>query len=266
MSSTPTRAQLTLNPNATSSALVHLVRDMSDRVAFGLRALENYEPTQRPTMPTDIMPLMFHDPEEPFQPDNLEALRAGQRVWLLQSGFSGFIRGVSAALQEARVFCTLAAIPPGQETTLAEVRELIARTRKSGLAMHVPKLLEDVERKLSSALELSPHILSFNKVRNCLEHRHGVVSSLDCNDVSRSSLVMEYRRQRMVWVNEAGEEIPLVPPMVIDGGTIVSKVDEAKKVFPLGQRVEVSIDDFNDVAFTCFAFALNLAAHLPKIQ
>jgi hypothetical protein len=226
-----------------------------------LHAVAAFHPAERPAVPTDFVALGFHDPEAAFHVADLELLRSQHETWLLQSGFAGLIRGLSATLQEAMVYCRLLEFVTGTTPTVGELTLLASKTRRQATKKPFPELAATVSKKLSGQLELVPHVLSLNDVRNCLEHRGGIVSEADTK--GNSGLELSWRRQRILWVNPIGEEVLLRPPMVLSGGRVISRVTDASRSFAIGERIVLTPADFVDVAFTCYAFAIELSQKLP---
>jgi hypothetical protein len=108
---------------------------------------------------------------------------------------------------------------------------------------------------------------SFQKVRNCLEHRAGVVGAIDVDETQHLTLMLP--RLKMFYLKE-GNEIELEVGAIIDRYEhpemveILIKRETRTKSYALGDKVRFNASEFHEIAFACHMFAGDLASKLPS--
>ena len=79
------------------------------------------------------------------------------------------------------MYLKLLSAPPKIPTS-ATWEDVLASVRKPASKLSFPDLLATVNAGLSSPLDFEREFLSMQKVRNCLEHRAGVVRKQDLDE------------------------------------------------------------------------------------
>jgi hypothetical protein len=104
------------------------------------------------------------------------------------------------------------------------------------------------------------------KVRNCLEHRNGVVGTEDVDSQS-GELKLSFPRLRFSAQAEGKEEIEVNVGSYIEKDSVIKAgfVSEVRS-FKLGEKVLITFKDFSDVGWGCWAFADELGKKLPKLE
>ncbi len=259
------RATVRLDPNGIMGPLHRILRESFNNVALGLHAVDQYKTERLPNLPTSFFQFKIGDQGEKLTADQLETLKENYRTWMLTRGFGDFIKAVLAALQEAHLYCEVATIRPGKIRSFDEMRAHIDSIRVKASKLDLPTLLDRVSLRLKSPLDLREDILSINKVRNCLEHRHGVVRQPDINDQANNALVMTWRRSKIFYEKD-GREIEVTTGSIVEGpATVKHRFENARKVFRLGKRVQLSVDEFNQVMFTCNVLGQDIVSKLPDL-
>ena len=185
---------------------------------------------------------------------------------MLTAAFGEFIKAVFAALHEAYLYCEVVTAWPGSFQSLDEMQAYIDSVRTKAQKFDLPTLMDRVSARLESPLDLRERVLSINKVRNCLEHRHGVVTKLDINYSPNNTLVMKWRRSK-IFCEKDGKEIEVKAGSIIEGpATVMHKFEDATKVFKLGERIRLTIDEFNQVMFTCNVLGQDFVSKLPRLS
>jgi len=259
---------LTLDQNSIRAPIHRVLIDSSNNVALSLLAVDQYKTDEMPQLPTNGLFRYTINPPDPKQmPQALDELKQAFRQWILKVAFGEFIVGVTGTIQSARFYCEVATYfgPGPHETKAEEFNERMGALREQALKGDIPTMLDRLEAKLTSPLDLREHIQSINTARNCLEHRRGVVTKADTNNAEQDALVVKWRRPELFYEKD-GEEIILDGPKVIEGPTTVKLryIDE-KRIFKLGERIEFTVDEFNLLMFTCTLFCEDIIGKLPKL-
>ncbi|MBI1886392.1 MAG: hypothetical protein HYS09_08810 [Chloroflexi bacterium] len=259
------RLTVQLNQNGIIAPLQRILRESFNNVALGLHAVEQYETDVLPNLPTSFFQFKIGDQEERLTEEQLEALKQSYQTWMFTTAFGEFIKAVFAALREAYLYCEVVMNWPGSFKSLDEIKSHIDSIRTKAQQFHLPTLMDRVSERLQSPLDFREHVLSINKVRNCLEHRHGVVTKKDINDPPNNSLKMKWRRSK-VFYEKDGREIEVSSGSMIEGpATVMHKLEDASKVFKLGERISLSVDEFNQVMFTCNVLGQDIVSKLPTL-
>jgi len=254
-----------LNPNGIVAPLHRILRESLDNVALGLHAVDQYKTDVLPNLPTAFFHFKIGDQEEKLADGQLEALKESYRTWMLTTAFGELIKAVVAALREAYLFCEVAGTWPGSLKSPDQMRGDIDSITTKAQKLDLPTLVDRVSVRLKAPLGLREHVLSINKVRNCLEHRHGVVTKLDINDQANKALALKWRRSKLFYEKD-GTEIEVTFGSIIEGpATVMHKFEDATKVFELGERIRFTVDEFNEVMFTCYLLGQDVVSKLPDL-
>lgn len=190
--------------------------------------------------------------------------------WVLSRAFHDLARGVRESLEEAElyIFC-LKYI--GRPISLIEFNNDTAIFKRKVQMKKFPDLMLSVNQNLTESLAFEKEFLSLQKVRNCLEHRRGVVG---LSDVHNGNLDLHFPRIRLFY--RRGEvEIELAPGEVLDthepgvrspdSGEVPIYLQRTTRTisYAVGEKIEISADQFFEIAMGCFMFADDLAKKLP---
>lgn len=189
--------------------------------------------------------------------------------WLLSKGLHELARGVRGSLEEAILYLAFIARAPSV-TTLEEIDQEAEAIRSRAKAMSFPALMEEVSAGLTERLTFEEEFRSIQNARNCLEHRGGIVGARDL-DGETDTLTLSFPRMKMFYERD-GEEVELEAGHVIDaqeselgGVQILGRMVTRSKSYALGDRVEITSRDFNEIAMACHVFAGDLAGKLPTL-
>ncbi len=194
--------------------------------------------------------------------ETIEVRRSNYKNWLIRKGTEDLIKGVNLTLIEAHWFGAIAK-SVNEINSIDEFNKIGAETRKKSQRLGIPDLLSQLgERKyLKEPLMYEKNILSLNRLRNCLVHRNGIVSSHDIDNTDNNLMELKYKRLALTH-NVQGGEVELTKPFKNEGQQINFKIDERSKTFGLNSKVELSFRDFNDFVFTCSIFGNELISKL----
>jgi hypothetical protein len=127
-----------------------------------------------------------------------------------------------------------------------------------------PQLLDEVKKRLTSPLHYERELLSLQDVRNCLEHREGIVQERDV-DPATHVLHLRWPRLRLFYDDE-GRRIELGRGSQVKKDTeLMSDIVVEEREFKLGERVTFKADEFHDIGFGCLAIAQDLVNRLPQL-
>jgi len=260
---------LKLNPQGVAAATQRVIVLVTQAVGTSLRALGN-DSCDEPLAWGDSFGFQFNGLK--LSPEDR---RTEFRAWVLAKGFQDLARGVREGLEEAYFFVRLTAEPSNQLTTGAKVEALLRRLRKEASTKNFPQLLEAVNAGLTSPVVFEAEFQSIQKVRNCLEHRGGVVAEKDV-DAATNTLALTFPRIKIFYQN-GDSEVEIGPGVVIDTHSddnpfgkeeveiLMRRVTRLKE-YALGERVVIEPRDFFEIALACHLFASDVAAKLPQAQ
>ncbi len=179
--------------------------------------------------------------------------------WLLRSIFRDSAELVHALIESYRFGCALARAAGGGETTGAVYNRIADAERKSFHQLPLPKKVETLRVEFGVRSDFEPHVLSFNRVRNCLVHRLGIVRDEDLK--GESELKVTFRtidlvsfspdRQNERAFDHAGVRVE--PGWSIDG----RRTDKTRS-FKLGEQISFTYRDVADTMLTLVAFSHSL--------
>lgn len=109
--------------------------------------------------------------------------------WVLSKGFQELARGVHETLEQALIFIEMLKDQPRQ-TTWAEFQDHVEQLQHRAGRLPFPALLAEINTGLKSPMTFDDDFKSFQKVRNCLEHRAGVVGKPDVDASGHLNLML----------------------------------------------------------------------------
>jgi|GEM_PF-2155929 hypothetical protein len=259
---------ITLNPNGVAAPAQRAVVIASQVVGICLRGLAN-DDLSPPEMQGGFIGYKFDSLEM-----SNEERRETYQNWILSKGFQDLARGVRETLEEAVFYLAIVKRQPGM-TTWAAIEAEMAEVRANAAKPQFPKLLEEVNAGLTEPMAFDAEFLSLQKVRNCLEHRGGVVGARDV-DAATGTMTLSFPRLRMFY-RRGDEEIELAPGEVIDTHSPANPFGKGEDVplymnrvtrsreYALGEPVVIAASDFCEIAMACQLFASDVAAKLPTL-
>lgn len=253
---------INLNPNHVAAPIQRAAVITSDVVAASLTAFADGELT-KPQMPNQFISYQIVGPEL-----TSEQRRAMYQNWLLAKGFQDLSRGIRETLEEAFVFSTLVGNRP-RGGTLEEIKAAIDAIRKRAAVLKFPQLFAKVNQGLSSPIEFEREFLSMQKVRNCLEHRNGIVGRQDIDD-GGDRLTLSFPRWKFFYMRDA-QEIEIAPDERVNAHDeqpyvdILVRITTRSKTYGVGERITFAPSEFSEIAMACSFFGNELASKLPPL-
>jgi len=248
---------VTLNTGGVLAPVQRAIRQTVDVVTFCLNAIEQGDLSGWPQDDMMRFALSFTDEV------SAKARKAAYAHWLLSKGFQDLARGIHLMLEEAYFYNGMVA-SAGKLRTWGQLQTVQQELREAAGKMQFPQLLDEVSKALTSPLHYERELLSLRNVRNCLQHRDGIVQERDL-DPQTKVLRLALPRGKLFY-EDAGQEIELVKGFVTEKEVEARfKVVIAEREFKLGERVTFNADEFHDIGFGCLAIAHDLVNRLPQL-
>ena len=184
--------------------------------------------------------------------------------FVFSKGIQEIARGIRQSLEEAYCYCEVLDWIEGRrafQTTVGEYNQRITQARRSAGQSNFPDLLVRVNRRLSSPLQFDQEFSSLNKVRNCIEHRAGVVSAIDTGGAETLTLTLP-RLKTFILIDDV--EVELYRGLRIEEDSTVSiRRDRKTWQFPIGSSVNFSRTDLIEICVSSYYFISDLSLRLP---
>jgi len=260
MNSMP-KLEIRLDANGVAAPAQRAAWQCNEIVAFCLQAARESDFAGQPKIAKEGMAYHLTGPDMPAA-DRLQFYES----WLLSKGFHELARGVRETLEEAVFYIEMLKYQPGK-TTWGDYQAHVAAIKARAGRLTFPALLEEVNAGLTSPMTFNDEFASFQKVRNCMEHRGGIVGEHDIDESGR--LTLRLPRLKLFYNNPAGEEVELAAGAIIDThehtgmAEMLIRRDTRVKTYALGKKVHFSAVEFNEFAFACHLFAADVASKLP---
>jgi hypothetical protein len=244
--------------------LLHL-KETTDCLTLIYHSLEKLEVNIKNPLPTDDFPIRINDNKST---PTLDEKRQNTLNWVLTKAFEEFINGLIKSFKETYKYLTIYSLSLNQPSNFSQ-EDYINLIRKTNLEIekyHFPEFIEKIEKLLNKSLTFKEELLSINQVRNCLVHRHGIVSEKDIKNSSTGDLRLKWNSLKfLTTIKGAQKEITFA--MRKDGliiNDLSIKTIRKVKIFNLGDKIEIDINDFNGISKTCADFALSLFQLIPQ--
>jgi len=255
------RAEIKLRREGVVAPLVTLLRETTENVAIGLWAAREYSPGGVHLSP-DYIPFTFSEPDLKDPPeDEIRRRRQGFEAWVLKRGFEECSKAVFESLHEAYLFVRFAQADLSAVATLDDLQKFEREVRRKAGKMQFPGFLQAIKSGLTSPLDLEDEISSVNRVRNCLEHRRGIVGESDVTP-DEYALVLKWRELQLVSEKDGKVSAYKMGTLAPEGAAIGLRTVSSSRGFGVGERITLTAAEFNHVAYTCYLFGYTLANSL----
>ena len=274
-------ATVRINPQGIVNAAALRIRNSIAAVAFGLRAGAAFKARDL-SLPGIKFPITIGDPSEDLQ---VASVAKEFATWILAGGLQEVLDAFSGSLEIARqdlAFYSLTRTPESVDAWNKIWEEKVDFHR-----LGLPQKLRYLEKRYGVTLlrEQEIDLLSLNRARNCLVHRQGVVrmADLGTSDSDINRIILDHRtafpeekwsgEQEIRALQAAGESAclevswianelsilhdgvtriidPRLGAVVEPGSVIAWGIRRESRSFLLGTRVQFSVDDFSEIAFT----------------
>jgi hypothetical protein len=190
--------EVNLNADGVVGPALAAMRDSLHIIALSLEALTNSDLRIVPNIPSSFTKFTFAAPAN----EDLAERRATLTRWLISKGIQELARGIRQSLEEAYLYVSLCQMPDGP-TTVEQFNAMVSTLRRKAGRAKFPELMQSVSAKLVEPLTFEQEFRSLQKVRNCLEHRGGVVGPEDTDGAQILRLVLP--ALKVFVVSENGE-------------------------------------------------------------
>lgn len=256
----PTLVTLRLHPDAVVAPTLRAVEQSVSMVNFYMQSLDSADLSRAPEFAASNFQMTFKGKEI-----SAEERRTHYTNWVLSKGFQDLARGVRGMLEEAYLYITVAKLlstnAPHTTTWLA-LQKTIKSFRKEAADAKFPELMEAVNKGLTSRLHFEKEFLSLQKIRNCLEHRDGIVGERDIDDHATS---LKLALPQLKISGEDGRQLGR-GSFVEKDTKIIFKNEIKEREFKLGERIVFDPKEFNDISYGCWAFASDVGSKLPPVE
>lgn len=186
--------------------------------------------------------------------------------WILAKAFQDLLRAVRRALEEAHILTALL-VKEHKVRSSATLSEFLSPLQSKAARLKFPDLLAAVNEKLDPKLDFADSYRSLQSARNCLEHRDGLVSTIDTQGKDRLKLSIPRMK---VFYMRGDAEAEIAKGDKIEPGDdrtdveILAKLDVRQRSVALGERLTFTLAEFNEIAFACHFLGQQLSSKLPK--
>ena len=245
--------------------LLH-IKQTTDNFSCIYFAIDNLNFENIKPLPTDNFPLaIINDKEKEI--DNKEK-KQNIINWTLTKAFEDIIIGLTKGLKEAYKYLRIhdaslnKSLKWTHELLNAELQQIEIDLEK----IHFPSFISKIEELLNDKLYLKDEIISINRTRNCLVHRHAIVKENDTKYSPKNNLCLKWISTSF-WTEINGNKKQITFDFRKKGvhvDNLQYKTNNKEKIFKLGERVIIDINEFNDIAYTCVIFSNNLLNLMPQ--
>jgi hypothetical protein len=242
--------------------LLHL-KDVLHCVTHVYHAIDKYEIDKFKPLPTDSFPVEILDNQTLLSPNEQKEVIYN---WLLTKAFEDLIIGLFKSLKE--VYKYLRYFHLCQNHSHLSEEELNLEFEKISVEVekfHFPQFLNKIKDLTNMEIPFEEEILTINRVRNCLVHRHGIVGEKDFNSDSKDFKLKWISRNVYVMID--GKETRMTFELRKNGvkvNQINIKEEKCERTFRLGEMISINLNEFNGIVCNCIDFTHRLFELMPK--
>jgi hypothetical protein len=255
------RVIVELNAQGVLSPALIAMRDSLEMIAISIDALKDTNFKNPPTIPHCFYNFAFKVPEN----EDPDERRVALTRWLLTKGFHELVRGIHETLERAYLYITLLQMK-NQLPTYGDFEAALPAIKKKAEKAVFPDLIKLVSAGLDMPLAFEAECLSLQKVRNCLEHRAGIVTIEDTKGDEALRLVLPVLK---VFIMRDGAEVELQHDLgedhhVYAGQEVFVRRNSRERSYKLGERIQLTPADYQEITQACWMFVSDLGRKLPK--
>ncbi len=161
-------------------------------------------------------------------------------------------------LEDIHDYCQISRFTSAGSIQALEWNKFVKNTRLTFHRKGLPNKLTYLKEEFGVTSEFSEHILSLNKIRNCLVHRQGVVSDLDVDETG--ILKAKWNSFDGNAISPDGKEShPIIPNSTIKAGwSIEIRLINKERSFPKGERIIFPADEHVHSLMTLLQFGISI--------
>jgi hypothetical protein len=256
----PQHIKITLNADGVLAPALRAIRNSVEVASFCLNAIESSDLSETPK----FEPTRFH---MRFSGEMSADLRKVTYTnCLLSKGFQELARGIRLMLEEAYFYNSMVEMTKaGIPATWSALQEQMQEFRTTAMRANFPDLMRRVNAGLSAPLHFENEFLTLQTVRNCLEHRDGIVTEKDLDPTTKTLRLL--LPQIKIFIEKEGREVEIGKGSFVEADTAIMIRNTVKeREYKLGERVIFKAEEFHDIGFGCWAFTSDLGTKLPKLD
>jgi hypothetical protein len=181
--------------------------------------------------------------------------------WIISQGFKELLRGLRDTFEEAFLYLTFIDLHDSV-IEFSELGRFVDKIKRDANKKNFPDLLQFVDERLSKPLDLRDQIESLQKVRNCIEHRRGIVGIADVNK-GGDTMALKFMSLGLFTIEDEDEIEIEVGYQTKKDQVIKIKPVIVERNFKIGERIIIETDDFFKIAYACHLLGEDLGAKLP---
>lgn len=237
----------TLNVAIIAQVINKIIQKSSNQIRIGLHISENIDFQKLPHYKNkSTFELQYSNLNEVMLDNNAKVVF---NSWLVNRGFEELMKAINEGLNVTNLIIEL-----------AREKKIVYDKSEKISSMSIPALIAKIEKSTGKALELKDIIMSINKARNVLIHFNGKVVKKHCNNRQPDRLVLMWRKF-FVFAIENGNEVEVKMGGKYTGAIRLKTID-CSKSFKIGEKVEISVNEYEELLSTVGAI---LAAELTEI-
>jgi hypothetical protein len=187
---------------------------------------------------------------------------AEQRV--LRAFLRDSIELTGSFLDQCLAACSILQLSKIGRCTGTELNRVMNDIPKAHHRLHLPQKIRALQADFNVASQFNAHVLSINKARTCVVHRHGIVGS---PDVDESSLLkVRWCTTEVVAIGTTSrKEFVLDKPVLLEEESEVQiRFTEFERVFRLGDAIELTPREIHSCIVTLYQFGIEIAQSIEK--
>ncbi len=190
--------------------------------------------------------------------------KAEFQEWCLRNSFRDSVETISIFLEECHLVCALLDARKNCRIDVEDYNQIVSEKQKRFHKLNFPAKIERLHEKFSVSSSLEKHVLSLNKVRNCLVHRTGIVGQQDLN--ADNELIAKFREMQTLVLSpdKTTEQVITEPTIINEGGHLAIRIQDCEKHFGLGKKIDFTPIEHSRTVFTFFVFGKQIHKSIVK--
>ncbi|MGL1892167.1 MAG: hypothetical protein OCD02_11115 [Spirochaetaceae bacterium] len=250
------KIELIFNPNDTAINFTKVMNESLQTVNYGIRLIES----------SDEVSGRFKNSSEDFL--HLEVgveatkveLDSHLKNVLLCKATEDCIKGIILTMCNAYTLLVLSDKYKGMmDIPVTDICNSQEGIYKKAQSFSLPRLINEIEKKINKDLLLKDEIITINKVRNCLSHRNGIVfapKDINNSDLETLDLKMLYIGLYQIEDNVEVEVGGVVS--VSSDNPATMKIENFTKSFKANEGIDLTYKEVQCIFYTCSQFVNNI--------
>ena len=184
--------------------------------------------------------------------------------WCLRNGFRDSVETISVFLEECHLTCALLDARENCQIKIEDYNQIVSEKKKRFHKMNFPTKITFLRENFSISSSLEKHVLSLNKVRNCLVHRSGIVGQQDLN--TDNELIAKLREIQFIALtpDKTNERVITGPTIMNEGEHLAVRTQDCEKHFRLGQKIDFAPLEHSNTVYTFLVFGQEIHKSIVK--